>query len=53
MTTPTVPGSMLISTAPKAILDNARYWYRTAGKRAATGALDTKRAAIIKALTDT
>ena len=34
-------------------LDNARYWYRTAGKRAATGALDAERAAIIKALTDT
>jgi hypothetical protein len=33
-------------------LDNARYWYRTAGKRAATGALDAEREAIIKALTD-
>ncbi len=32
-------------------LDNARYWYRTAGKRAATGALDAERAAI--PLTDT
>jgi hypothetical protein len=33
-------------------LDNARYWYRTAGKRAATGALDAERAAIIEALTE-
>ncbi len=33
-------------------LDNARYWYRTAGKRAATGTLDAERAAIIEALTE-
>src|SRR6202163_3792100 len=31
-------------------LDNARYWYRQAGKRPATGALDAEREAIIAAL---
>jgi hypothetical protein len=31
-------------------LDNARYWYRRAGKRAATGALDAERDAIIAEL---
>jgi hypothetical protein len=31
-------------------LDNARYWYRRAGQRAASGALDTERDAIIAAL---
>jgi hypothetical protein len=31
-------------------LDNARYWYRHAGKRPATGALDAEREAIIAAL---
>jgi hypothetical protein len=31
-------------------LDNARYWYRRAGKRPATGALDVEREAITAAL---
>jgi hypothetical protein len=31
-------------------LDNARYWYRRAGKRPATGALDAERDAIIAVL---
>jgi hypothetical protein len=31
-------------------LDNARYWYRRADKRPATGALDAEREAIIAAL---
>ena len=31
-------------------LDNARYWYRRAGKRPATGALDAERETITAAL---
>jgi hypothetical protein len=31
-------------------LDNARYWYRRAGKRPATGAFDAERDAIIATL---
>jgi len=31
--------------------DNARYWYRRAGKRCATGAFDAERDAIVAALT--
>ena len=31
-------------------LDNARYWYRAAGKRPATGTIDAEREAIVAAL---
>jgi hypothetical protein len=31
-------------------IDNARYWYRRAGKRAAAGVLEAERDAIIEAL---
>ena len=34
-------------------IENARYWYRQAGKRPATGALDDERETIIAALSET
>ncbi len=41
---------MLTCTASKGDLDNARYWYRRAGRALATGELTAEWAAIVAAL---